>query len=331
MEAPGFWDDKEAAQATVARLSAVKAVLDPVAALDRELADLHELAALAAAEDDADTWSQIRTDLAAAATKLEKLELTRLLGGEHDPRDCLLSVNAGAGGVDACDWAAMLLRLYTRWAERMGFTVTLTDRLDHQEAGIKHATLEIHGPFAYGKLKSEIGVHRLVRISPFDAQKRRQTAFAAVDVLPIFPEAEITIAEKDLRVDTYRSGGAGGQHVNMTDSAVRITHLPTGTVAASQSERSQHRNRKAAMQLLMAKLTRLQELEREKELAAVYGSKGEIAWGNQIRSYTLQPFTLVKDHRTDCQTSNTDRVLDGEIDAFIEAFLHWRADRRAQG
>ena len=331
MEAPDFWNDREAAQATVSRLSAIRAVLDPVAALHKELGDLGELAELAAAEDDEATWAQLRTDLERAARSLEKLELTRLLGGEHDPRDCLLTVNAGAGGVDACDWADMLLRMYTRWAEEAGFAVALTERLEHQEAGIKHATLEIKGPFAYGRLKSEIGVHRLVRISPFDAQKRRQTAFAAVDALPVFPEEEITISDKDLRIDTYRSGGAGGQHVNMTDSAVRITHLPTGVVAASQNERSQHRNRKAAMQLLMAKLTRLKELEREKELAAVYGAKGEIAWGNQIRSYTLQPFTLVKDHRTDRQTSNVARVLDGAIDEFIEAFLHWRADRRARG
>jgi len=331
MEAPDFWDDKEAAQATVSKLTGLKAVVEPMEALEAELVDLGELAELAVAEADAETLAGVGRDLQQSAARLAKLEVQRLLGDPNDPRDCIVSINAGAGGVDAHDWAAMLLRMYTMWAEDAGYKVDLTERLDHVEAGIKHATLELHGPFAYGKLKSEIGVHRLVRISPFDAQKRRQTAFAAVDVLPIFPEEEITIAEKDLQIDTYRAGGAGGQHVNTTDSAVRITHLPTGTVAACQNERSQHRNRKAAMQMLMAKLVRLKELEREKELAAVYGAKGEIAWGNQIRSYTLQPFTLVKDHRTDQQTSNAAAVLDGDLDDFIEAFLQWRAAKREQG
>lgn len=330
MEAPSFWDDKEAAQATVSQLSALKAVVEPVQALEKGLADVGELAELAEDDDD-ETWEQLARDLDSAAGRVDQLEVQRLLGDPNDRRDCILAMNAGAGGVDACDWTAMLLRMYTMWAEDHGFKVDLTERLEHIEAGIKHATIEVHGPFAYGKLRSEIGVHRLVRISPFDAQKRRHTAFASVDVLPIFPEEEITIDERDLKIDTYRAGGAGGQHVNMTDSAVRITHLPTGIVAQCQNERSQHRNRKYAMRMLMAKLQRQAELEREKELAAVYGGKGEIAWGNQIRSYTLQPFTLVKDHRTDQQTSSADRVLDGDLDAFIEAFLQWRAANREAG
>jgi peptide chain release factor 2 len=330
MEAPGFWDDQGAAQAVVAKLSALKASVDPVEQLTRELDDLGELCGMAEA-DDAETWAQIRIDLDDAAKRFEALEVQRLYAGEDDRRDAILTVHAGTGGVDAHDWASMLLRMYTMWAEARGYAVTLTDRLDHVEAGIKHATLEIRGPFAYGNLVSEIGVHRLVRISPFDAAARRHTAFASVDVMPDYPEEEITIDEKDLKIDTYRAGGAGGQHVNTTDSAVRITHEPTGVVVQCQNERSQHRNRTMAMKMLMARLQRLKEAERSKALGAIYGDKGEIAWGNQIRSYTLQPFTLVKDHRTDVQTSNTAKVLDGDIDLFIEPYLQWRADQQAAG
>lgn len=327
MEAPGFWDDQGAAQATVSKLSALKATVDPVAQLTHDLQGLGELCEMAE-PGDAETWTQIRADLEDCAERFDALDAQRLYAGEDDRRDAILTVHAGTGGVDAHDWAEMLLRLYTMWAERRGFTVALTGRLNHVEAGIKHATLEIRGPFAYGNLVSEIGVHRLVRISPFDAAARRHTAFASVDVMPDYPEEEITIDEKDLKIDTYRAGGAGGQHVNTTDSAVRITHEPTGVVVQCQNERSQFRNRTMAMKMLMARLQRLKEAERSKVLGAIYGDKGEIAWGNQIRSYTLQPFTLVKDHRTGTQTSNTAKVLDGEIDLFIEPYLRWRAEQQ---
>ena len=252
-----------------------------------------------------------------------------MLSGEHDTRDAYLAIHAGAGGTEAADWAAMLLRMYRMWAETRGFTAELVDVLDHQEAGIKSATLRVAGPFAYGYLRSEIGVHRLVRISPFDAQNRRHTSFASVDVIPDYPDEEITIDEKDLEIECYRAGGAGGQHVNMTDSAVRIKHVPTGVIVQCQNERSQHRNRKMAMKMLQARLERLQVMARDAETAKLYGEKAEIAWGHQIRSYTLQPFTLVKDHRTEHQTPNAHRVLDGELDPFIERYLQWDAERRA--
>jgi peptide chain release factor 2 len=330
MEAQGFWDDQGAAQSTVSKLSALKASVDPIARLTQELADLGELCEMAEA-DDTETWTQIQTDLEECAGRFDALEMQRLYAGEDDRRDAILTVHAGTGGVDAHDWAEMLLRMYTMWAEDAGFKVALTDRLGHVEAGIKHATLEIRGPFAYGNLVSEIGVHRLVRISPFDAAARRHTAFASVDAMPDYPEEEITIDEKDLKIDTFRAGGAGGQHVNTTDSAVRITHQPTGVVVQCQNERSQHRNRTMAMKMLMARLQRLKEAERSKVLGAIYGDKGEIAWGNQIRSYTLQPFTLVKDHRTNAQTSNTAKVLDGDLSPFIEPYLHWRAEQTKAG
>ncbi|MCK6461327.1 MAG: peptide chain release factor 2, partial [Planctomycetes bacterium] len=228
-----------------------------------------------------------------------------------------------------CDWAQMLLRMYTRWAERAGFEIETIEIVPNDEGGIKNASVAVRGPYAYGYLRSEIGVHRLVRISPFDAQKRRHTSFAAVDVMPEFDEEiEIEIAEKDLRIETYRSGGAGGQHVNKTESAVRITHMPTGVVAACQNERSQHRNRAMAMKMLKSKLYRLQEMERDAELKKLYGEKGEIAFGSQIRNYVLQPYQLVKDVRTEHETGSVDAVLDGNIDAFIEAYLRRHMGRK---
>jgi peptide chain release factor 2 len=248
-----------------------------------------------------------------------------MLSGEHDARNGLLAINAGAGGIEACDWASMLLRMYTRWAERSGYATELLDIQPNDEGGIKSANLAVRGEHAYGYLRSEIGVHRLVRISPFDAQKRRHTSFASVDVVPEFDEdGAIEILEKDLRVETYRSGGAGGQHVNKTESAVRLTHLPTGVVAACQNERSQHRNRAMALKMLRAKLYRIQEMERDAELRKLYGEKGEIAFGSQIRNYVLQPYQLVKDVRTGHETGNVQAVLDGDLDAFIFAFLRAR-------
>ncbi|MHC4342040.1 MAG: peptide chain release factor 2, partial [Planctomycetota bacterium] len=236
--------------------------------------------------------------------------------------NAIVSINPGAGGIDSCDWAEMLFRMYTRWAERSKFKTEILELQDNDEGGIKSATFAVRGVNAYGYLRSEIGVHRLVRISPFDAQKRRHTSFAGVDVVPEFTEeVEIELEEKEIRIETYRAGGAGGQHVNKTESAVRVTHLPTGVVAACQNERSQHRNRATALSMLKGKLYRLQELERDAELKKLYGEKGQVAFGSQIRSYVLQPYQLVKDLRTNVETGNVQGVLDGEIDRFIDAFL----------
>jgi peptide chain release factor 2 len=249
-----------------------------------------------------------------------------MLGGEHDHRNAVLNIQAGAGGVDACDWAEMLLRMYTRWCERHDFKKELAEYMSAEEAGIKSASL-MKGPYAYGYLKAEQGVHRLVRISPFDAQSRRQTSFASVEVVPEFDDdVQIEVLDKDLRIDTYRASGAGGQHVNKTDSAVRMTHLPTGVVVSCQMERSQHKNRATAMKMLKAKLYQLEIAKREADLQQFYGDRGDIAWGNQIRSYVLQPYQMVKDLRTNHEMGNTQAVLDGDIDGFIEAYLKQRKE-----
>jgi len=248
-----------------------------------------------------------------------------MLAGEYDMRNAYLSVQAGAGGTESCDWAAMLLRMYARWCERQGYDVEVVDRMDDEEAGIKSATMLVKGDWAYGYLRAEAGVHRLVRLSPFDAQHRRQTSFAAVEVSPELDDAEaMEIRPEDLKVDTFRAGGAGGQHVNKTDSAIRITHLPSGIVVACQSERSQHKNRGTAMKVLAAKLAVKAEEEREAELAGLVGEKGDIGWGHQIRSYVLHPYQMVKDHRTSVETGNTTAVLDGDIQEFIETYLRSR-------
>ncbi len=259
---------------------------------------------------------------------LDSLELQSLLGDEADVRNAIVSINPGAGGTESQDWAQMLLRMYLRWAERRGFT---TEMLDHQygeEAGIKGATFAVEGPYAYGYLKAESGVHRLVRISPYDASSRRHTSFASVFAFPeVEDEVELEIEEKDLRIDTFRSSGAGGQHVNVTDSAVRITHLPSGTVVSCQNERSQHKNKATAMRILRARLYELRKREKEEELARIQDEKKEIAWGSQIRSYVLQPYRMVKDHRTDHEVGNVDAVLDGDLDGFIQAYLVGRREK----
>ena len=248
-----------------------------------------------------------------------------MLDGEYDVRDAYLSVQAGAGGTESCDWAAMLLRMYVRWAEDQDYEVEVVDRLDGEEAGIKSATVQIKGEWAYGYLRAEHGTHRLVRLSPFDSQNRRQTSFAQVDVMPVLDDAEtMDIRAEDLRVDTYRASGAGGQHVNKTDSAIRLTHLPTGIVVACQSERSQHKNRNTAMKMLTAKLAAAAEAERAAELEGLQGEKSDIGWGHQIRSYVLHPYQMVKDHRTDHEVGNADRVLEGDIQQFIETYLRSR-------
>jgi len=329
MASPGFWDDQERARRIVQTLKALKGVVDPVEAIGRHLEDAGVMLALAEEEDDDSGLPAADDDLAAAAKRLDRLEFLALLPGPDDPKNCYLSIHAGAGGTESCDWAAMLLRMYARYIERAGWEMAIVDATEGEEAGYRSVTLRVVGPYAYGYLSAEVGVHRLVRISPFDAQGRRHTSFASVDCLPELEDAgEVEIDEDDLRIDFFRATGAGGQHVNKTSSAVRITHEPTGIVVQCQNERSQHQNRRTAMEMLLARLKRLEEQKRDEELAKLYGQKGEIAWGNQIRSYVLQPYTMVKDHRTDAETGKVQDVLDGDLDAFIEAELHRRAAAR---
>jgi peptide chain release factor 2 len=289
--------------------------------------DLDVLNTLATEEDDEDTAAEVADGLRELDGRLAELEVRVLLSGEHDSRDAIVTVHAGAGGTDSADWAEMLLRMLLRWAERQQFRVDLHDRQEGDEAGIRSATFTVHGARAYGLLQGERGVHRLVRISPFDAQARRHTAFASVDVVPVMDEVDdvIVIPDDDLRVDVYRSSGPGGQGVNTTDSAVRLTHLPTGIVVSCQNERSQLQNKATAMALLKSKLAELEREKREAELAAVRGEQRDVAWGSQIRSYVLHPYQMVKDHRTGQETGNTSAVLDGDIDAFLTAYLQWKA------
>ena len=301
-------------------------MLDPYDAIVKDAEDSGVLLELAEAEPNADQQASVLKEVDAQLQHAEKsfrdLELRALLSGRFDASNAYLSLHAGAGGTESCDWADMLLRMYRRYCEDHGFEVSMLDYLAGEEAGVKSVTFLVSGPFAYGYLKAERGVHRLVRISPFDANKRRHTSFASLDVVAEVDDSiDIQIEDKDLRVDTYRSGGAGGQHVNKTDSAVRLTHMPTGIVVACQAERSQHSNRDRAMKMLMAKLYEYEMDKKRKEMEKFYGEKGEIAWGRQIRSYVLQPYTMVKDHRTDTETGNVQAVLDGDLDMFIEAYL----------
>ena len=326
MAAPGFWNNNEAAQPVIAELKAVKALVVPSLELTRQLDDLAVLHDLAVEDHSNETLDEVAAEYAQAAEKLEQLELRTLLSGPHDTGDCYFSIHAGAGGTESCDWAEMLLRMYLRHFERMGFSVQEVDRLEGEEAGIRSVSLRVAGPCAYGYLSCERGVHRLVRISPFDSQNRRHTSFASVDVLPELAELEIHIDwDKDVREDTYRAGGAGGQHVNKTSSAIRLTHLPTSIVVQCQNERSQHKNRAEARKMLGAKLYQHEQAKRDAELAKMYGDRGEIAFGYQIRSYVLYPYQLVRDERTDLKVSQTDKVLDGNIQPFIDAYLRHRA------
>ncbi len=320
MSRPGFWDDPEEAKAVSARFSRVQGRIELLAGLRGSLTDSEELLELA--EEDRKLLSEVQEELRRVERVLEEQEVARLFSGEYDDGDAILTINSGAGGVDSQDWAEMLARMYRRWAERRGFGLEVIEYTEGEEAGIKSATFTVSGEYAFGLLSAERGVHRLVRISPFDAGARRHTSFASVAVAPVVGEAvEVEIDEKDLKVDTYRASGAGGQHVNKTDSAVRITHLPTGIVAQCQNERSQHQNREVAMRVLRARLFELEREKREQEIAAQSGEKAEIEWGSQIRSYVLHPYKLVKDHRTAEETANVDRVLDGDLDAFIYAYL----------
>ena len=325
MSKAGFWDNPETAQSVVSQLSALKAVVEPAEELHREVKDLKELAEIVSQSDQREL-EQLEDDLNALVKRCEQVELTGLLSRPEDTRNCFFSIHAGAGGTESCDWASMLLRMYTRYFDAHRYKYHQLDITPGEEAGIRSITLRVSGPYAFGKLSCETGVHRLVRISPFDANKRRHTSFAAVDCIPEFDEdIDIEIKEDDLRFDFYRAGGAGGQHVNKTSSAVRIIHEPTGIVVQCQNERSQHKNRAEAMKMLKARLYMLEQQKRDDELAKLYSEKGEIAWGNQIRSYVLQPYQMVKDHRTDFQTGNVDAVLDGDLDGFIESYLRHRA------
>jgi len=317
---PDFWDHREAAQATIAEVRSLKTVTEPFAKVAEKIEDFEVLAEMAA--EDEDMLEEADSAWATLSDGLDKLELASFLSGRMARNNAIVSINAGAGGTESCDWAAMLYRMFTHWCDRRGFTYNIIDMQAGDEAGYKSATIMISGEFAYGYLQGERGIHRLVRISPFDANKRRHTSFAAVDVMPeIDDDIEVEINESDLRVDTYRASGAGGQHVNKTDSAVRFTHVPTGIVVTCQNERSQHKNRSTAMKILKARLYELEESKRDAERAAEYGQKSDNAWGNQIRSYVLQPYQMVKDLRTNAETSNVSAVLDGDIDLFIEAYL----------
>jgi peptide chain release factor 2 len=323
MSRPGFWDDPEEARTVSARFSRVQGRIELLDGLRGTLSDSEELLELA--EEDGELLFEVEEELGRVERILEEQEVARLFSGEYDEGDAILTINPGAGGVDSQDWAEMLARMYRRWVERRGFGLEVIEYTEGEEAGIKSATFTVSGEYAFGLLSAERGVHRLVRISPFDAGARRHTSFASVAVAPVVGEAvEVEIEEKDLKVDTYRASGAGGQHVNKTDSAVRITHLPTGIVAQCQNERSQHQNREVAMRVLRARLFEVEREKREQEIAAQSGEKAEIEWGSQIRSYVLHPYKLVKDHRTGEETANVDRVLDGDIDAFIYAYLKTR-------
>ncbi len=330
MSEEGFWDKRNSDRAheVIAEKKRLSSEIEPIKDLSRAVTDLIELAEIAEAEADGSHLKEIQTEAYRIEKLVEKVELTTTLSGKHDPSDAFLSIHAGAGGTESCDWASMLARMFSRWADQNGFQCSMVDSVPGEEAGVRNLTFSIKGDYAYGYLKSEVGVHRLVRISPFDAKKRRHTSFASVDVVPDSGESvKIEIKDSELKIDTFRAGGAGGQHVNVTDSAVRITHLPTGIVVQCQNERSQHSNRATALKLLKAKLARLEEEKREAEVARQYGQKPDIAFGSQIRSYVLHPYKLVKDHRTGFEKGNAEAVLDGDLEPFIEAYLRWKRKR----
>ncbi|MGQ9496759.1 MAG: peptide chain release factor 2 [Desulfotomaculales bacterium] len=330
MAGPDFWLDPERAQKTAQRAAELRDAVEAFRKVERMCEDAQVLLELGREADDAETAAELENELAELDRSVTALELEVMLAGPYDHRNAILSLHAGAGGLEAQDWVEMLLRMYTRWAEAHNYKVEILDILRDDEAGIKNVTLQVTGPNAYGYLRAEKGVHRLVRISPFDASGRRHTSFASVDVLPeVEGDTDVKIDPENLRIDTFRSGGAGGQHVNKTESAVRITHLPTGIVVTCQNERSQIANRQTAMRLLRAKLLALEIKKREEELGALRGEQPEIAWGSQIRSYVFHPYSMVKDHRTGYETGNVQAVMDGEIDDFIKAYLVWDAKRRA--
>jgi peptide chain release factor 2 len=321
MAQPGFWDRSQESQETVDRLKSLKKIVDPWQKCAKTASDLEELLGLLD-ENQLESLKEMKSEMAVLTRDVETLEFQRLLSDPLDSHPAIVSINAGAGGTESCDWAAMLVRMYARWAEDHGYGVEGVDLMPGEEAGIKNTTFIVRGPYAYGYLKAECGVHRLVRISPFDANKRRHTSFASVDVIAEVEDLpEVEVKEAEIRVDTFRAGGAGGQHVNKTSSAVRITHLPTGIVVQCQNERSQHQNKMVAMKVLKARLYERFRREKEEEFKSKYGEKKEIAWGSQIRSYVFHPYTLVKDHRTQYETSNGGAVMDGDLDDFIQTYL----------
>ena len=324
MEAPDFWDNPERSQKMMKELSTLKEDIQIYQKLETQKEEIELMIEMGYEENDASVIPEIQDMLDEFQADFEKIRVKTLLSGEYDKDNAILTLHAGAGGTESCDWAGMLYRMYQRWADRHGYSTEVLDYLDGDEAGIKSVTIQINGENAYGYLKSEKGVHRLVRISPFNAQGKRQTSFVSLDVMPdIEGDLDVDIDEKDLRIDTYRSSGAGGQHINKTSSAIRITHIPTGTVVQCQNERSQFQNKDKAMQMLKAKLYLLKQEANAEKLSDIRGEVKEIGWGNQIRSYVLQPYTLVKDHRTDVETGNVDAVLDGGLDIFINGYLKW--------
>lgn len=324
MEAPDFWDDAEKASADMKELKDLKSIVERADALSMAYDDIMTLIEMGNEEADESLVPEVENEFVQFQKEFEDLRITTMLTGEHDAENAILTLHAGAGGTESCDWASMLCRMYEKWADKRGFTVEVLDSLDGDEAGLKSVTLEIQGDNAYGYLKSEHGVHRLVRISPFNAAGKRQTSFVSCDVMPdIKQDIDIEIADDDIRIDTYRSSGAGGQHINKTSSAIRITHFPTGIVVQCQNERSQHMNKDKAMQILKAKLLILREQENLAKESDIRGEVKEIGWGSQIRSYVMQPYTMVKDHRTNAETGNVSAVLDGDIDMFMNAYLKW--------
>ncbi len=324
MQAPGFWDDPEISNKKMKESKQMKDIVDTMNGLSGQYDDILTLIEMGYEEEDTELVPEIREELNSFISTFESIRIGTLLDGEYDSNNAILKLNAGAGGTESCDWCSMLYRMYTRWAEKKGYSVEVLDMLDGDEAGIKSVTFQINGVNAYGYLKSEKGVHRLVRISPFNAQGKRQTSFVSLDVMPdIEEDLDIEIKDDEIRIDTYRSSGAGGQHINKTSSAIRITHFPTGIVVTCQNERSQFQNKDKAMQMLKAKLYMLKQEENAEKLSDIRGDVKDIAWGNQIRSYVMQPYKLVKDLRTEEETGNVDAVMDGALDPFINAYLKW--------
>ncbi len=326
MEAPDFWDNAEVSQKKMKELKGLKDDMETYQNLVTQMEDMETMIEMGYEENDPELIPEIQEMLDQFQTDFDNIRVKTLLSGEYDSENAIVKLNAGAGGTEACDWCGMLYRMYSRWADRKGFSMEVLDYLDGDEAGVKSVTFQVNGENAYGYLKSEKGVHRLVRISPFNAAGKRQTSFVSCDVMPdIEKDLDVEINDEDIRIDTYRSSGAGGQHINKTSSAIRITHFPTGIVVQCQNERSQHMNKDKAMQMLKAKLYLLKQQEAEEKLSGIRGEVTDIGWGNQIRSYVMQPYTMVKDHRTNEETGNVDAVMDGSIDIFINAYLKWIA------
>ncbi len=326
MEAPDFWDDPQRSQEMTKELKRLKDDLETYQKLQGQMEDMETLIEMGYEDQDPDVIPEIQEMLDEFQERFEAIRMKTLLSGEYDASSAIVTLHAGAGGTESCDWASMLYRMFTRWGERKGFDIEVLDYLDGDEAGVKSVTFEVKGENAYGYLKSEKGVHRLVRISPFNAAGKRQTSFVSCDVMPdIEEDLDIEVKDDDIRIDTYRSSGAGGQHINKTSSAIRITHFPTGIVVQCQNERSQHMNKDKAMQMLKAKLYLLKQQENQEKLSGIRGEVTEIGWGNQIRSYVMQPYTMVKDHRTGQEIGNVEGVLDGNLDPFINAYLKFMA------